>query len=387
MSGNVGTATTTSSTNSGQGSEPLSDPFIAVAVGGGSGSVPGLRVEAPKDAGQLLIRRSQRVASSRSQSRPTGQASASNVSTTEFVDAPPGGKRKVGYAYQVLAPVSEDAGPTGNADGLRDIATPQLGSASGAGRKRSATSAASGSARHGPSSKRLASAADFSPTHFDEPLSDAPIPEQPSMHRPNVPSPQLPSPHQPSNFQPVNFPSSMTFRQEAPTHGGSQRAGTPLSSPISQNPLLRRETPVAIQTPSPSRRRPQPFRTQDSNTAWAAAEGLLPIREGFTAPGYAPAHIVGGITYTVRSPHARSPQTHQPVAQQASVGRQLFAEYAGNQGNIPQQHPAAKGPDLQQQLAPQAPHFKQQTISQDVRLRTRYFNRAYIYNLIYSQQP
>ena len=381
----MGTATTTSSTNSGQGSEPLSDPFIAVAVAGVSEPVPGLRVEAPKGAGQLLIRRSQRVASSRSRSRPTGQASASNVSATEFVDAPPGGKRKVGYAYQVLDPVSEEAGPTGNADSLRDITTPQLGSASGAGRKRSATSAASGSGRHGPSSKRLASAADFSPTHFDEPLSDAPMPERPSTHRPDLPSPQLPSPHQPSDFlqrppphQPANFPSSMTFRQEVPTHGGSQRVGTPFSSPISQNPLLRRETPVPVQTPSPSRRRPPPFRTQDSNTAWAAAEGLLPIREGFTAPGYAPAHIVGGISYTVRSPHAHSPQTHQPVAQQASVGRQLFAEYAGNQSNVPQQLPAAKGPDLQQQLASQVPHFKQQTISQDVRLRTHYFHCAYI---------
>ena len=322
MSGNMGTATTTSSTNSGQGLEPLSDPFIAVAVAGVSEPVPGLRVEAPKGAGQLLIRRSQCVASSRSQSCPTGQVSASNVSAMEFVDAPPDGKRKVSYAYQVLDPVSEEAGPTGNADSLRDITTPQLGLASSAGRKRSATSAASGSGRHGPSSKRMGSAADFSPTHFDEPLSDAPIPERPSIHRPNLPSPQLPSPHQPSNFlqmpsphQPANFPSSMTFRQEVPTHGGSLRVGTPFSSPISQNPLLRRETPVA------------------------------------------------------------------------SVGRQLFAEYAGNQSNIPQQHSTAKGPDLQQQLAPQVPNFKQQTILQDVHLHTHYFNCAYIYNLINSQQP
>jgi hypothetical protein len=59
-----------------------------------------------------------------------------------------------------------------------------------------------------------------------------------------------------------------------------------------------------IQTPSPRR---LPFRTQNSDVAWAAAEGLLPIPEGFTAPGYVQAHVVGGVTYTVRSPQARRP--------------------------------------------------------------------------------
>jgi hypothetical protein len=65
----------------------------------------------------------------------------------DFVDALPGGKRKVGYAYQILDPVSEEAGPsvrpvvpagtlvTGD---LRGTATPQLGSITGTGRKRSA---------------------------------------------------------------------------------------------------------------------------------------------------------------------------------------------------------------------------------------------------------
>ena len=59
---------------------------------------------------------------------------------------------------------------------------------------------------------------------------------------------------------------------------------------------------MADLTPSLSRRRPHVFRTQDSNAAWAAAQGLLPIGEGFTAPGYVPAHLVGGIRYSVRSP-------------------------------------------------------------------------------------
>jgi hypothetical protein len=343
MSGNTAdrATTTTSSTDSGQGSEPLSDAFVAVAAGGASiqGSVR--RVEAPRGSAQFLIRRSARVAS----------VQANTV--MEIVDAPPGGKRRIGYAYQILDPLPEDGpsirqiAPAGNGGGFRDTVTPQLGPITGSGRKRSATSAASGSGRHGPTSKRLASAADFSPTHFDEPVSDAPIPEQ----QPQPSSPMAIEPEVPAQVR------------------GSQHVTTPFSSPISQNPLFQRGAPVATHTPSPSRRRPQPFRTQDGNAAWAAAEGLLPIQEGFTAPGYVPAQIVGGVTYTVRSPQARSPQAHQPIAQRASIGRQLFAEYAGTgiQDDIPQQHSAARAIDVQQQLASQGSRLQQQAAFQDVR--------------------
>ena len=66
-------------------------------------------VEAPANSDQLFVRRSARVASSRSHSV---QASASNPSVVEVVDALPGGKRKVGYAYEVLEAVNEEPGPS-----------------------------------------------------------------------------------------------------------------------------------------------------------------------------------------------------------------------------------------------------------------------------------
>jgi hypothetical protein len=246
-----GLGTTVSSSDGGQNTASLSDAFVAVPADAG-------HVVAPEGASHLSVRRSSRVASTRSRSI---QPSSSNLSIPTIVDALPGGKRKAGYAYQVLAPVTEEsrtpAGLSENASGPRDTATPRLEPM--AGRKRAASGAASESERRAPITRHLASAADFSPTHFDEPVSDDHIPD------PN--SPRL-------------VPS---LQQEIIPQ--SSQAGTPFSSPISQNPLLRNGSPMAVQSPSPSRRRPAPFRTQDSNAAWAAAEGLLPIAEGFTAPG------------------------------------------------------------------------------------------------------
>jgi hypothetical protein len=62
------------------------------------------------------------------------------------------------------------------------------------------------------------------------------------------------------------------------------------------------------------------FRTRDSNEAWAAAEGLFSIQDGFKAPGYAPAQVVGSITYSIPSP----PRT----GSRAIRGRQLFTDAA-----------------------------------------------------------
>jgi hypothetical protein len=84
------------------------------------------------------------------------------------------------------------------------------------------------------------------------------------------------------------------------------------------------QKPAGMQTPSPSRRRSASFRTWDVNAAWAAVEDLFPITEGFTAPAYVPAQVVGGITYKVRSPTNRA---NQPTAPLLSVGRQLFTEH------------------------------------------------------------
>ena len=336
MSGNF-EATTASSSDSGHGSAPLSEPFVAVTVEGHSRQDLGNRVVVPEGAAQLHVRRSARVASSRSRSAFTA---ASNLPAAEFVDAPPGGKRKIGFRYQVLPPVMEDVGhasgslvPVGNGGGLRDAANPQLVSVAPTvvptGRKRSASGAAPGSARRGPAPRPLASAADFSPTHFEEPRSD-----------------ELPPAHQPSAmfFRGSAPPSPMVVEQDDPS---------PPSSPISQNPLLQQEASTIIHTPPSSRRSPRLFRTRDSTTAWVVAEGLRPIGEGFTAPGYVPAQLVGGVSYTVGSPQGRSP----PVAQQAYSGRRLFSEYGDRQQQAPIRslQPAAADHITEDHLQPQLP--------------------------------
>jgi hypothetical protein len=131
-------------------------------------------------------------------------ASSSNNLIQDLVDAPPGTKRKISYAYRVLHPVAEEPGhpatpivSAGNAGGLRDTATPQVGPSAGtsflAGRKRSATSAAPGLGCPAPIARHIALAADFSPSHFKEPVSKDRIPE------PN--SPQQPPPVPPSPMQ------------------------------------------------------------------------------------------------------------------------------------------------------------------------------------------
>lgn len=343
MSGNPETrsGTTASSIDSAQNSQPLSDPFVAVAARMEFGQGPSLRVEEPEGVSTFHVRRSLRVASSRARSM---QPSLPTSSAQDIVEALPGGRRRAGYAYQVLQSVGEEdtssfptAVPTENAGVLRGHATPQSGAPAGptilAGRKRSASSAASGSGsrRRGPTPRHLASAADFSPTHFDEPDSDAiPPPAFSRNHSPPL------SPHQPPP-SPMRIDPGVSGCSEA-----AQQDATPFSSPISQNPLLRKTGDAHI--PSPSRRRSASFRTRDGDAAWAAADGFLPITEGFTAPGYVPAQVVGGITYKVHSP--RTSQPTQPTVPLLTVGRQLFAEHSGIADT--------RTPIEQQQLAP---HF------------------------------
>ena len=205
------------------------------------------------------------------------------MSTQVIIDAPLGGKQRAGYAYQVFPAVAEETGrvirstaSSKNAGDSRDLAIPQLGELTDtppvplAGRKRLASTAISGSGHCRPTPRIVASAADFSPSHFEEPVSDILIPPPVSIH-------QLPSPQ--------------------------HQQLSPVSSPISHNPLTRRLS--NIQTPSPSQRHMATFRTRDSNAAWMAAEGLLPIAEGLNAPGFVPAQVVGGITYNIHSPQAR----------------------------------------------------------------------------------
>lgn len=83
-------------------------------------------------------------------------------------------------------------------------------------------------------------------------------------------------------------------------------------------------TPLLQQhTPSPFRRAQSHFRTQDGMAAWAVAEGMRPIGEDFRAPGFVPAPLVGGVTYTVRSPQGRSPT----LPQRSYSGRRLFPDH------------------------------------------------------------
>ena len=108
MSGNT-EGTATNSTDSGQGSEPLSDSFVIVTAEGDPRQIHSGWWRLPQTRINSSFAGSARVASSRSHSV---QASASNPSVVEVVDALPGGKRKVGYAYEVLEAVNEEPGPS-----------------------------------------------------------------------------------------------------------------------------------------------------------------------------------------------------------------------------------------------------------------------------------
>jgi hypothetical protein len=104
---------------------------------------------------------------------------------------------------------------------------------------------------------------------------------------------------------------------------------------------------MVIETPSPHRRSAT-FRTRDGNSAWAAAEGLLPITEGFTAPGYVPTQVVGGISYSVRSP-----SRHPFSAPRPHVGRQLFEDYLGNSNA---KHALTQTPQVDAHISPTSRH-------------------------------
>lgn len=126
--------TTTSSTDSlsGQGSESLSDAFVAVPAGRNPRRGANQCVAAPQSSSHLNVRRSTRVVPSRARSTQPNSLSTSNQL---FVEAPPGGRRAAGYAYQVLQNVPEEGpgdpsqsgqpiGTSGNAGDSRDNATP-----------------------------------------------------------------------------------------------------------------------------------------------------------------------------------------------------------------------------------------------------------------------
>ena len=145
---------TADSTNSRQGSEPLSDPYVAVKVNKGRMKRASYQMKAPEGAGQLDIWHSAHIASTRSKSAlvtPPGPA---------LINTPPGIKPSVGYKYQALLSVSENSMEVsrqlgrpmdafGNAGGSWDTAMTQanlkVSMAVTMGCKQSATSEAPGS--------------------------------------------------------------------------------------------------------------------------------------------------------------------------------------------------------------------------------------------------
>jgi hypothetical protein len=263
--------------DSGHGSSSLTDAFIAEEetcprAGKDRWVVASHMIE------QMEVRWSSCVAAL---VRPTPAA----VPPMTLVKAPPGGQRTVGYLYQELPliveetmglsdHVGEPTGLSGNADGFWDVGIPQVDPGPHnnvpAGRKCLVTSATPGTPRRGRNPMHRASALDFSPTHFVEPQSDTLIPQQ-----------HLASP-----------------MRTSPAHSAVH-----MSTPMSQNPLLQSHGSNSNVThmPLPMGSQLHRYRTTDANTAWAVAEGLIPIPEGSAPPGFVPA-IVGGMSYEVCTP-------------------------------------------------------------------------------------
>jgi hypothetical protein len=170
------------STVSDQGSEPLSDVYIAVeATKSMKKGMSRWTVKALEGSIQLEVRRSTCVASARSKSYQVATLAPM------LIKAPPGMKPSAGYQYQVLPSVEEQIerpfrhsggliDPSGKVDGSRDIfpiqASSKVSTEVITSRKQSATSNAPGSLDQVCNPAHLASAVDFSPSHFIEPLSD-----------------------------------------------------------------------------------------------------------------------------------------------------------------------------------------------------------------------
>ena len=304
--------TTAPSSSSGNGSDPLSEAFVAVQAerseGGGG---PGSRVKAPQGAVHLEVRRSSRLTTSSSR-----HASQQPATKSKFIKAPPGVKPATGYEYEVLSPLQEGSGDLADQlagssgervvlDSLRDVGTthasPKAPVARSSGRKRAATSEPQDSSRRHRNPSHLASAADFPDDHWIEPNSEG---ENALLGPWGGEAPAgAPDNRVPAGSESRRQPDSpMQTVPSTPVQGG---IANPESSPITHNPLLQKEP----QTPgrSPSKCNTVTFRTNDPDTAWMMAEGLAPIGDGFHAPGFLRSNIVGGVTYNVTSPKAPSP--------------------------------------------------------------------------------
>lgn len=279
--------TTTKSTDTGLGSASLLDPFVAILV---PEVTTGLRcrIRAPEGFSVMEVQHSTWVAAARSKS-------VLWLVVEEDLDV-----QEPFQSCKLL-------GSTGNMAGLQDTINSQLipsiaGTRLG-GRKRSASGAAPGSVRYGHNPNKLASVDDFPLGHFDEPNSDDHI--------------QLRSPRQSSvQLSPMRVDPDIPADIRRPDV-------SPISSTISLNLLLKSAEPNECM-PSPQRHPSTPEHSHDSNKVRTDMEGLIPVGEGFKAPGYVP---VGNIAYKIHSPRLEGLYGGKSDSVVSTRGRSLFVEH------------------------------------------------------------
>jgi hypothetical protein len=302
---------TTISSESGHGSASLSGAYIAVGLDEDLGKTSGQRVKTPEGSTRLELRRSMRVASARAKSVQV------STSGPTLIRAPLGVKPSVGYYYEALLPVDEQGETAlespgepedmpGKVGGSRDITIPQAGQkalpVAKVGRKRAATSEAPGASERTQIPPPLASAADFSPTHFDEPQSGGLLDAWQDQTATNA------------NVQAAEswvtgvggkLPSPMAVEPRALTWAEKGKGkAAPGSSPATTNPFRHQSTQDV-------------YCTRNADVAWSVAQGLGPPGDEGHPAGYSP---VGGIAYKVVSPKARG----------LNARRKLFTEHLGN---------------------------------------------------------
>jgi hypothetical protein len=115
--------TTADSTQSGQGSEPLSDAYVTIRVEEGLRETMGQQVKAPEGSTRLDVRRSARMASA------TANSVQVSTSGLTLIKAPPGVRLSAGYQYEVLLSVEEQGKKaTELLGGLEDMSGKVVGS-------------------------------------------------------------------------------------------------------------------------------------------------------------------------------------------------------------------------------------------------------------------
>jgi hypothetical protein len=279
-------STTTKETSDSQDSVPLSDPYTATHIVDGGKHLVG----APEGASHLSIyRRSTRLAAQTTAETPAPTKVPANLSIPRDILSrnSPVGKKTVGWRYDV-----SDGGPSttkgdsrtpgdlpGNVDGPRNInaapAGPNTRKNVPIGRKRAATSEAPGSNSRakGP----LASSRDFPDDFWVEPPSDN---AENLLLRSPARITETRTPRLKTSEHAPTGPTSSPMKVDLPDpKGKSKSTVTPVSSPISHNPLLVKrdaKNPLSPQIPN----------IQNANADWLYSHNLVPVGNNINAPGY-----------------------------------------------------------------------------------------------------